>query len=97
MMMLALSRKALPMDAATRAPATSRSARSVFGFDLNGRTAMVIGVGRIGSRLIPMLRAFHINVIACDPLMSADVAKLPSSAAKKSRIFRAHLGRADMC
>jgi D-3-phosphoglycerate dehydrogenase len=93
MMMLALSRKALPMDAATRAGDFKVRSR-VFGFDLNGRTAMVIGVGRIGTRLISMLRAFHMNVIACDPLMSAE--KAAELGCEKVEDFRAHLGRADV-
>lgn len=93
MMMLALSRRALPMDAATRAGDFKIRSRE-FGFDLNGRTVMVIGVGRIGSRLIPMLRAFHLNVIACDPLLTPE--RAAELGCEKVDDFRPHLGRADI-
>ncbi|HEY8903653.1 MAG TPA: NAD(P)-dependent oxidoreductase, partial [Chthoniobacterales bacterium] len=37
------------------------------GFELKGRTLGLIGVGRIGSRVAELARAFGMDVIACDP------------------------------
>lgn len=93
MMMLALSRRGIEMDRATRA-GDFKIRSKAFGFDLADRTAMVIGVGRIGSRLIPMLKAFHMNVIACDPLLSPE--RAAELGCEKVEDFRAHLGRADV-
>ena len=94
MFMLALAKRLVPLDRATRnGDFGIRSRSEGFGADLRGRTCMVIGVGRIGSELIPVLKAFGMNVIACDPLM--DHAKADRLGCEKIEDFRAHLGRAD--
>ncbi len=37
------------------------------GFELRGKTLGLIGVGRIGARVVELARAFGMNVVACDP------------------------------
>jgi len=94
MFMLALAKKLVPLDRETRAGNfKARSDPASFGVDLLGRTVLVIGVGRIGTALIPVLKAFGMNVIACDPLM--DQTKANSLGCERVEDFRQHLSRAD--
>lgn len=95
MFMLALAKKLVPLDRETRAGNFHvRSTPAGFGVDLRGRTAMVIGVGRIGSALIPVLHALGMKTIACDPLL--DHARAERLGTEKVEDFRAHLHRADV-
>lgn len=95
MFMLALAKKLVRLDRETRAGNFhARSTPAGFGVDLRGRTAMVIGVGRIGSALIPVLHAIGMRTIACDPLL--DRAKAERLGTEKVEDFRAHLHRADV-
>jgi len=95
MMMLALAKKAFAMDRETRAGNFHvRSTPAGFGVDLKGRTVMVIGVGRIGTALIPVLRAFGMHVIACDPLLTPERAH--ALGCELAQDFRAVLPRADL-
>ncbi len=48
------------------------SLNGLVGFDLHGKTAGVIGTGRIGRAFIDICRGFGMNVIASDPYPSAD-------------------------
>ena len=45
------------------------------GFDLHGKTAGIIGAGKIAQILIKILRGFGMNVIAYDPYPNYDKAK----------------------
>lgn len=40
---------------------------SVLGFELRGKTLGIVGLGRIGSRVAELARAFGMRVLACDP------------------------------
>jgi D-3-phosphoglycerate dehydrogenase len=42
-----------------------------WGFDLRGKTLSIIGLGRIGSRVSRIGVAFGMEVLACDPYISA--------------------------
>ncbi len=42
------------------------------GFELNGRTYGILGLGRIGSRVADMARAFGMNVVAYDPYQEGE-------------------------
>ncbi|MEO1693662.1 MAG: NAD(P)-dependent oxidoreductase [Pseudomonadota bacterium] len=94
MFMLALAKKLVPLDRAVRAGDFHIRARPEgFGTDLGGQTALVIGVGRIGTALVPVLRAFGMKVIACDPaLTETQAAEL---GCERVEAFAPHLARAD--
>ncbi|MEM9030847.1 MAG: NAD(P)-dependent oxidoreductase [Pseudomonadota bacterium] len=95
MLMLALAKRLVHLDREVRAGNFHvRSRPEFFGVDLRGRTVMVIGVGRIGTALIPMLHALGMKTVACDPLM--DQAKADRLGTEKIEDFRAHLHRADL-
>ncbi len=64
-MLLTLSR-ALPTYIANRQQETWRG-RPYQGIELNGRTAVVIGVGGIGTQIAVRANAFGMNVIGVDP------------------------------
>lgn len=40
------------------------------GYELKGKTAGVIGIGKVGGRVVTRLKAFECDVIACDPYVS---------------------------
>jgi D-3-phosphoglycerate dehydrogenase len=45
------------------------------GFELKGKTLGVIGIGRIGSRVALLARAFEMKTIACDPYVPEEYAE----------------------
>jgi D-lactate dehydrogenase len=51
------------------------SLTGLVGFDLHGRTAGVVGLGRIGRCLAEVLRGFGMEVLAYDPYPDADFAE----------------------
>jgi D-lactate dehydrogenase len=51
------------------------SLHGLVGFDVNGKTAGVLGTGRIGRIVAQILRGFGMRVLAFDPLQSTDWAK----------------------
>jgi phosphoglycerate dehydrogenase-like enzyme len=77
MLMLALSRKLLAADAATR-DGTGFDRRDEFGtFELEGKTVGIVGLGYIGSELARKLNAaFNCNVLAYDPYVDPRVPNL---------------------
>src|SRR6185369_13234843 len=40
------------------------------GYELKGRTAGVIGLGKVGGRVATRLKAFECDVVACDPYIA---------------------------
>ena len=95
MFMFALAKRLVPLDAETRAGNFHfRGKPEWFGVDLRGRTVLVIGVGRIGSALIPPLHALGMRTIACDPLLTPE--RAAELGTEKVEDFRAHLHRADI-
>lgn len=61
--------------------------------DLDGRTLLVIGLGRIGSRVVKRARAFDMRVLGYDPYVSADAIR--AMGAEPVSDFRAVLGEVD--
>lgn len=59
-------------------------------FDLDGRTLLVIGLGRIGSRLVKRALGFDMRVLGYDPYLSAETIK--AMGAEPVSDFRAVLG-----
>jgi D-3-phosphoglycerate dehydrogenase len=67
------------LSALRRLPESDRSIRAgewkkPMGRLLRGRTVGLVGLGRVGRRLIELLAPFHANVIATDPREDPDVA-----------------------
>lgn len=63
--MLALSRRSCAADAAVRAGGWQRP--DLYGIELAGRTAGIVGLGAVGGRVARLCLAFGMQVLACDP------------------------------
>ncbi len=61
--------------------------------DLDGRTLLVIGLGRIGSRVVRRARAFDMRVLGYDPYLSPDAIR--ATGAEPVADFRTVLGEVD--
>jgi D-3-phosphoglycerate dehydrogenase / 2-oxoglutarate reductase len=61
--------------------------------DVGGATVLVMGLGRIGSRLVPVLNALRMTCIGVDPGLTA--AEITALGAEPCTDFRAALPRAD--
>lgn len=61
--------------------------------DVAGRTVLIIGLGRIGSRLAKALNALGLKCIGCDPAYSA--AQIEAMGCEPVTDFRSVLSRAD--
>jgi D-3-phosphoglycerate dehydrogenase / 2-oxoglutarate reductase len=93
MLMLSIARGTAPYDAKVRAlewsappvPAT---------FDLNGRTVLVVGFGRIGGRVARLCQAFGMEVLVRDPFIPQNTIKGAGFAPVKD--LHAGLARADV-
>jgi len=70
--MLAAAKQGPAHDRAVRAGAwqTREAADAV---DLYDKNILIIGFGRVGSRVAPRIRAFETNVYVCDPYISQDL------------------------
>lgn len=90
--MLALAKRAAEMDAMVRGERWTDRFGALPG-DLAGKTVLVIGGGRIGSRVIRRCAAFEMNVLAYDPYLKTDVLRMYG--AEPVSDLRAALARAD--
>jgi D-lactate dehydrogenase len=72
-LLLALTRNIVPAVAQTKRG--DFSVEAVRGTDLGGKTAGVVGTGRIGKHVIAMLKGIGMNVIAFDPFPNPTAAK----------------------
>jgi D-3-phosphoglycerate dehydrogenase / 2-oxoglutarate reductase len=70
--MLALARKTIAYDRATRA-GNWRFRESLVAMDLLGKTMLLIGFGRIGRAVAARAAAFEMRVVAYDPLVPESV------------------------
>ncbi|HBQ22405.1 MAG TPA: hypothetical protein DD656_01585 [Alphaproteobacteria bacterium] len=68
MFMLAAAKDLLRMDHTTRHDYSSRA--NIDAVDLNGRTVLVLGYGRIGAKVAVLCRAFGMNVLVHDNKLS---------------------------
>jgi D-lactate dehydrogenase len=74
------------------------SLHGLVGFDLHGRTAGIVGTGKIGRIVAQILRGFGMRVLAYDPFPAADWAKAnaveyvePGRLAQDSDVISLHL------
>ena len=70
MLMLAVARQVLPVDAGVRAGLWRVQGRSST-FELGGRRVLLLGFGRIGTRVARLCAAFGMRVMVHDPLLPA--------------------------
>ncbi|HEX7882801.1 MAG TPA: hydroxyacid dehydrogenase [Afipia sp.] len=68
-MMLALAKRAAELDALVKSGNWTKRLGAI-PFDLLGKTALVVGFGRIGARLVKRLVAMEMNVLVYDPFKS---------------------------
>jgi D-3-phosphoglycerate dehydrogenase len=66
MLMLAVARRTIEMDASVRAGKWMLREGRPMG-ELSGRTILVVGYGRIGTRVARLCDAFGMKVMVCDP------------------------------
>jgi D-3-phosphoglycerate dehydrogenase len=92
-LILAIAKKLCPYDAAVRrgefAVRDSYSA-----FELQGRTILLIGYGRIGRKVGRLARAFGMHVLVRDPFVTAD--EIAGEEAELVDDLHRGLGRADV-
>jgi D-3-phosphoglycerate dehydrogenase len=70
-LMLGVSRRMLEGDRRLRRD-TGYSREDVMGHEIRGKTVGLVGIGEIGRRVALLARAFGLEVIATDPLLTAD-------------------------
>ena len=94
MLLLAASHRTPVYDAATRTEGDWDLRISLSAREISGKTLLIIGFGRIGSRLARMAAGFGMSILIYDPYMSPDTA-LPETV---SRVDDLHTGlrRADI-
>ena len=90
--MLALAKRAFLFDRETR-KGNWDIRREVPAYDLAGRKVLVLGFGRIGRRLVPMLNAMQMDVHVYDPYVVQD--SITTAGATIVEDFRAVLGEMD--
>ena len=84
-LLLALLRSVPAEDAAVRAGRW----QSTVGTDLAGRVLGLVGLGKLGSRMVPVAQAFGMQVLAWSPNLTAEAA----SAVGETRVDKAELFR----
>jgi len=92
MFLLALAKQLPSFDPMVRRGGWSERG-SVRSIDLAGRTLLIVGLGRIGSRLVTRARAFDMRVLGHDPYLEADA--IHAMGAEPVTDFRAMLGEVD--
>src|SRR3954464_986988 len=70
-LMLGVSRRMLEGDRRMRRE-IGYSREDVMGHEIRGKTLGLVGIGHIGTRVAALARAFGMEVIATDPLLSAE-------------------------
>ena len=73
MMLLALAKNALYYHTATTDGRFTQARHSMSALDIEEWTLLIVGFGRIGSRLAPRALAFGMRVLVYDPYVRADV------------------------
>lgn len=91
-MMLALAKRAAELDTLVKSGNWNTRLKAI-PYDLLGKTALVIGFGRIGSRLVKRLAAMEMNVLVYDPFKSATEVK--AAGAEYVTDLDASIARAD--
>jgi D-3-phosphoglycerate dehydrogenase len=91
-MMLALAKRAAELDKLVKSGNWTKRLGAI-PYDLLGRTALVVGFGRIGSRLVKRLVAMEMDVLVYDPFKSA--AEVEKAGAEYVADLNTALPRAD--
>lgn len=92
-MMLALAKRAAELDALVKSGNWNRRLGAI-PFDLLGKTALVVGFGRIGTRLVKRLLAMEMRVVVYDPFKSR--AEIEAAGAAHAADLDAALPSADV-
>lgn len=92
-LLLAVARRIIAQDAAVRAGQWQAALRGPM-FELAGKTALIVGAGRIGRATAERMQAFGMRVLAYDPFLPAD-ATLPAGVAIMTSL-EAALAQADV-
>ncbi|NQW08378.1 MAG: hydroxyacid dehydrogenase [Alphaproteobacteria bacterium] len=92
MYLLALAKQLPAYDKLVRAGDWNQRS-TIQGVDLDGRTLLVIGLGRIGSRVVKRARAFDMRVLGYDPYLEPSA--IAALGAEPVADFRAVLGEVD--
>ncbi len=90
-LLLALNRKI--HRAFNRVRELNFSLQGLVGFDLHGKTAGIIGTGKIGRIMAEILRGFGMNVLAYDPFPATRMGRRPRRPIRGPR----RLGRRQRC
>jgi D-3-phosphoglycerate dehydrogenase len=93
MFLLAIAKQMPALDAMTRA-GNWKQRDTVKPIDIEGRTMLVIGLGRIGSRLVQRAQAFGMRVLGYDACMTEE--QIKATGAEYVADFRAALGETDV-
>jgi D-3-phosphoglycerate dehydrogenase / 2-oxoglutarate reductase len=91
-MMLALAKRGAELDALVKENRWADRTRTI-PFDLLGKTAVVVGFGRIGTRTVKRCLAMEMNVLVFDPYKPA--AEISAAGAEPVKDLDAALERAD--
>jgi D-3-phosphoglycerate dehydrogenase len=92
-MMLALAKRLPDLDRAVREGDYQRGRTKLESMDVAGRTVLIIGLGRIGSRLATALNALGLKCLGVDPAYTA--AQIEAMGCEPVADFRTALPRAD--
>ena len=93
MFILALAKQLAPLDALTRSGGWERR-MDYQAFDIEGRTLLVVGLGRIGSRVVKRGLGFGMRVLGYDPYV--DVARISDMGAEPVTDLMAALRETDV-
>lgn len=91
-MMLALAKRAAELDKLVKSGNWTKRLGAI-PFDLLGRTALIIGFGRIGTRLVKRLLAMEMHVLVYDPFKTT--AEIEAAGAERVTSLDTALPRAD--
>lgn len=92
MMMLALSKRAIEYDGHMRSRQWTERGRHNTS-ELHGKNILIVGFGRIGTRIAPVCKAFGMNVTVADIALDKDLAD--SMGCQGVTDFRPHLATSD--
>jgi len=92
-MMLALAKRGAELDALVKGNAWARRFDTT-PFDLYGKTVLIVGLGRIGTRVAARCRAMEMTVLAFDPYRGA--AEITAAGCEAVADLDAALARADV-